>query len=195
MILNDKQIRELANQGMLVPFTPTSTSTLASGRKTPSFGLSSFGYDLSLGNVFKVLKDPATMAGQGHFIDPSESANPAHYDTHNVTDDGIFVMQPAACVLSVSRERIKIPRDVLTVCMQKSTIARVFLDVTVTPAEPEWEGYLTLEMYNKTKFPLYLRPGMGIVQMLFFQGEPCETSYADRGGKYQDQPAEPVTAR
>ena len=194
MILNDIQIAELAKKGALNPFVPNSESRNDAGKPITSRGLSSFGYDLSLGNVFKTLKVMEKMPGVGHFIDPC-NFNKDLLVTTRVEDDGIFVMDPGACVLAVTRERIRIPRDVLVVCMQKSTIARAFLEVTVTPAEPEWEGYLTLELHNKTTFPIHLTPGMGISQMLFFQGDPCDVSYADRGGKYQHQPAEPVPSR
>lgn len=193
-ILNDKHIKALAEAGAITPFHPESSSFNSAGRKVPSYGLSSFGYDVTLGNTFKTLKVMSTMAGNGHFIDPSD-LNENLFLTSKVTDEGIFVMQPGACVLAHTRERFDLPRDILTICMQKSTLARCFSEVTVTPAEPEWQGYLTLELHNKTTFPVYLRPGMGIAQMLFFRGEPCETSYADRKGKYQDQPAEPVIAR
>lgn len=193
-ILNDIQIQALAAAGALTPYYPDSRTDTAHNLKVPSYGQSSFGYDVSLGNTFKTLRDMKTMPGIGHVIDPA-NFNKALFVTSNVADDGIFVMQPGACVLAHTRERFDLPRDILTICMQKSTMARCFCEVTVTPAEPEWEGYLTLELHNKTTFPVYLYPGMGIAQMLFFRGEPCRTSYRDRDGKYQGQAAEPIIPR
>lgn len=93
-------------------------------------------------------------------------------------------------------ERLKLPRDVSAICMEKSTLARVGLTCTVTPLEAEWSGYITLELHNKTPYAIRLTPGMGICQVQFFKGDrPCAVSYEDRNGKYQDQPPHPVLPR
>lgn len=198
MLLSDKTIKELCvgrgSDAMLTPFTPESISKLETDHPTTSYGLSSYGYDLRLGNAFKTLKRPENLPG-ARFIDPT--AFDEELLQESWVDDGfVFVVPPHACVLAVTKERIIMPPDVSGVCMQKSTIARSFLEVTVTPLEAGWEGYLTLELHNKTPYPLHLRPGCGIVQLLFYKGDqPCEVPYGARKGKYHNQPAYPVSAR
>lgn len=196
MLLSDKTITELCqgDRPMIAPFVAESMSVLPSGHPVTSFGRSSYGYDLSLGNKFKVLKKASQLPG-ARIIDPV-AFDPELFTDLEVRDGDVFVVPPQTCVLAVTKERIIMPADVAGVCMQKSTIARCFLEVTVTPLEPGWEGYLTLEMHNKTEFPVHLRPGMGIVQLLLYKGDQeCEVPYGSRHGKYQNQPAEPVIAR
>lgn len=112
-----------------------------------------------------------------------------------IDDCDVIVIPPKGFVLGVSQERFKVPRNITGVCMGKSTVARAGIIVIVTPLEPGWEGYLTLEIYNTTDMPVKLTPGMGITQLQFFEGEPCRVSYDDRKGKYQNQPAVAVTPK
>ena len=205
MLLSDKTIRRLCEDPinpLIQPYNPKSISKLtfprgdgtAGEKLVCSFGSSSYGYDLSLGNKFKLLKT-AQQATGARFIDPNNFDQSLFTDI-TVDDGRTFVIPPRGNALGVVKERVSLRRNMTAIAMQKSTIARCFLEVTVTPLEAEWEGYLTLEFTNKTDLPIHLTPGMGIVQMIILTGdEDCEVSYRDRGGKYQDQPAAPVAAR
>lgn len=211
-ILSDKTIKELSlNNDLITPFVDTSISTLPNGNSCTSYGLSSYGYDIRLSNVFKIfyevskgnttyiLKDKNDKLIKhecllsNNIIDPCKQQNIAH---KTYTDIESIVIPPNGFILGVSEERIKIPRDILVVCMQKSTLARCGLEVIITPLEPEWEGNITLEIHNKANLPVVLHTGMGISQLLFFKGDlPCKTSYNDKAGKYQNQPKEPILAK
>ena len=212
-IMSDKWIESEANKSnIIVPFFPESRSKLDDGTDVPSYGLSSYGYDLRLGNSFKLFPtvnnfsdDKYTVVKKDntryHYFDfvGDKEIDPCNFDQGIVKnlvleeDASYLLIPPKGFVLGVSMERLKIPRDVSVICMEKSTLARCGLCVTVTPAEPEWEGYLTLEISNKTMLPIRLIPGMGICQLQFFMGnEECRVSYKDRQGKYQNQPYEPV---
>lgn len=190
---------------MLTPFYAESVSTLPNGKKVCSFGTSSYGYDLSLGSEFRLLKTTEaknfTRRDIGYNLRPAVAHidpcnfDPGLLDTIKVPEDGTFLLPARAFALGVTVERIRMPKGFMGVCMEKSTCARSALGVTVTPIEPEWEGYLTLELHNHTDFPIILTPGMGICQLLFFKGDQnSEISYKDRGGKYQNQPNSPVAA-
>lgn len=195
-LMSDKWIIEQSSkevEPLIKPFVRESVATL-NGNPVTSFGVSSYGYDLSLGNKFKIMKAPNQIPG-ARIINPCAFDQELFKDVV-VEDGGVFVLPPMSFALAVSREHMCMPRDISGICMQKSTIARAGLEVVVTPLEAGWHGYLTLEFFNKTPYPMHLTPGMGIVQLLFIQGnEPCLVSYADRGGKYQDQAAEPVAPR
>ena len=169
----------------------------------PSFGLSSYGYDIRLGNTFKTMSKAKAyhslknniISGEpslvNHIIDP---ANLEALDYETVST-GRFVLEPHGFALGVSMEHLEMPEDVLAICMGKSSCARYGLSAQITPIEPGWKGYITIELFNMTDKPMYLYAGQGIMQLLFMKGNPCNTTYADRSGKYQDQPAEPVSAR
>ena len=195
-IMSDKWIIEnstKSNKPLIHPFHGESVSTMKNIHVT-SFGTSSYGYDLRLGNKFKVLKSPNQVTG-ARIINPCDFDQQLFRDVY-VEDGQGFVLAPQTFALAVSKEHMCMPRNITGICMQKSTIARAGLEVVVTPLEAGWEGFLTLELFNKTPFPIHLTVGMGIVQLLFFQGDqPCLVSYADRGGKYQNQEAEPVAPR
>lgn len=204
MLLSDKWIAEQCNASkpLIEPFISESKSQLlvSTGRgafkfiNVASWGLSSYGYDLSLGNKFKLLKNPAA-ASKGAFIDPNNFDQNLFIDV-TVEDGGVMIVPPRGFVLGVVREHLNMPDDVMGVCMEKSTIARSAMEVCVTPVEAGWSGYLTLEIHNKSDFPLHLTPGMGITQIMFYKGEqPCRVPYHARAGKYQNQPAEPVAPR
>lgn len=144
-----------------------------------SYGLSSYGYDIRVSNEFKIFTNVHSAV-----VDP-KNFNPKSFV--DFTGD-VCVIPPNSFVLAQTVEYFRIPRDVLTVCVGKSTYARCGLIVNVTPFEPEWEGYVTLEISNTTPLPARIYANEGISQVLFFQSdEICETSYADRKGKYQNQ--------
>jgi dCTP deaminase len=144
-----------------------------------SYGVSSYGYDIRVADEFKVFTNINTTV-----IDPKA------FDPRSFVDikAPICIVPPNSFALARTVEYFRIPRDVLTVCLGKSTYARCGIIVNVTPFEPEWEGTATLEISNTTPLPAKIYANEGIAQVLFFQSdEPCETSYADKHGKYQSQ--------
>jgi dCTP deaminase len=144
-----------------------------------SYGLSSYGYDLRVADEFKIFTNVNSAV-----VDPKK------FDERSFVSlraDNIMV-PPNSFALARSVEYFKIPRDVLTICVGKSTYARCGIIVNVTPFEPEWEGFVTLEISNTTPLPAKIYANEGLCQILFFQGdEPCEVSYKDKAGKYQNQ--------
>ncbi len=174
-IKSDRWIREQALQhGMIQPF---SEKQIRGG--VLSYGDSSYGYYLRVSDEFKIFTNVNTTV-----IDPK------NFDERSfvtVQADSVIV-PPNSFALARSVERFKIPRDVLTLCVGKSTYARCGIIVNVTPFEPEWEGFVTLEISNTTPLPAKIYANEGLCQILFFQSdEACEVSYADRKGKYQGQ--------
>lgn len=144
-----------------------------------SYGLSSYGYDMRVTDEFKIFTNVHSAV-----VDPKNFAPSSFVD---YTGD-ICVIPPNSFVLARSVEYFRIPRSVLTICLGKSTYARCGLIVNVTPFEPEWQGYVTLEISNTTPLPARIYAWEGIAQVLFFEAdEGCEVSYADRAGKYQNQ--------
>lgn len=144
-----------------------------------SYGLSSYGYDIRVSNEFKVFTNVHMP-----IIDPKNF----HPDCFVDIQADVCIIPPNSFALAQTVERFKIPRNVLSICVGKSTYARTGLVVNVTPLEPEWEGFLTLEVSNTTPLPAKIYANEGIAQLLFFESdEPCEISYADRKGKYQNQ--------
>ena len=144
-----------------------------------SFGLSSYGYDIRVADEFKVFTNINNTV-----IDPKA------FDPRSFVDlkTDVCIVPPNSFALARTVEYFRIPRDVLTVCLGKSTYARCGIIVNVTPFEPEWEGTATLEISNTTPLPAKIYANEGVAQMLFFQSdEPCETTYKGRGGKYQGQ--------
>jgi dCTP deaminase len=174
-ILSDKTIRKLAQeQGMIEPFE---ASQVRNGRI--SYGLSSFGYDIRVGDEYKVFTDVHSVV-----VDPKQ------FDPRSFVDiKGEYcIIPPHSFALAATMEYFRIPRDILVVCVGKSTYARCGIIVNVTPLEPEWCGYLTLEISNTTPLPAKIYSREGLAQLLFFQGDqPPEVTYASRKGKYQDQ--------
>ena len=162
------------DHGMISPF---SEKQVREG--VISYGLSSYGYDLRVSDEFKIFTNVNSA-----IIDP-KAFDERSFVT--VVADSVIV-PPNSFALARSIEYFKIPRDVLTICVGKSTYARCGIIVNVTPFEPEWEGYVTLEFSNTTPLPAKIYAGEGCAQVLFFESdEVCETSYKDRGGKYQGQ--------
>jgi dCTP deaminase len=174
-IKSDRWIREQALQhGMIEPF---SEKQVREG--VISYGLSSYGYDLRVSDEFKIFTNVNSA-----IIDPKAFDERSFV---SVQAESVIV-PPNSFALARSVEYFRIPRDVISICVGKSTYARCGIIVNVTPFEPEWEGYVTLEISNTTPLPARVYANEGLCQILFFQGdEPCEVSYADRKGKYQKQ--------
>jgi dCTP deaminase len=175
VIKSDRWIRRQAlEKGMIKPFEDRQVR-----KGGISFGLSSYGYDIRIADEFKIFTNINTT-----IVDPKA------FDPRSFVDyqGEVALIPPNSFALGRSVEYFKIPRNVLTICVGKSTYARCGIITNVTPFEPEWEGYVTLEISNTTPLPAKIYANEGIAQVLFFESdESCETSYADRQGKYQGQ--------
>ena len=174
-IKSDRWIREMALKHEMI--SPFSEKQMSQG--VISYGLSSYGYDLRVADEFKIFTNVN-----------STIVDPKNFDERSFVTvrSDCCIVQPNSFALARSIEYFKIPRDVLTICLGKSTYARCGIIVNVTPFEPEWEGYVTLEISNTTPLPAKIYANEGLCQIIFFQSdEACETSYADRKGKYQGQ--------
>jgi len=174
-IMSDIWIREMAKQkGMIEPFVE--------GQKKDgviSYGLSSYGYDARVAREFKIFTNVNSA-----IVDPKSFDQASFVDRE--TD--VCVIPPNSFALARTVEYFRVPRDVLVICLGKSTYARCGIIVNVTPLEPEWEGHVTLEFSNTTPLPAKIYANEGACQFLFLKGEqPCETSYRDRAGKYMKQ--------
>ena len=177
-IKSDKWIRRMAAKGMIEPFEPGQVKT-SEGRKIVSYGTSSYGYDIRCSTEFKIFTNVNST-----IIDPK------HFDEKNFVDfkGEVCIIPPNSFALARTVEYFRIPRNVLTICLGKSTYARCGIIVNVTPLEPEWEGHVTLEFSNTTPLPARIYANEGVAQVIFIESdEPCETSYRERGGKYQGQ--------
>jgi len=174
-ILSDITITELATKkGMIKPFVKKQVR-----KGVISYGVSSYGYDIRVANEFKIFTNINNTV-----VDP-KNFDPKSFVTIKADH---CIIPPNSFALAKTVEYFKIPRDVLTVCVGKSTYARCGIIINVTPFEPEWEGYVTLEISNTTPLPAKIYANEGIAQVLFFRGDrPCGTSYADKKGKYQNQ--------
>jgi dCTP deaminase len=171
----DHWIRKMAlEQNMIEPY--------ADQENRPgkiSYGVSSYGYDIRVADEFKIFTNVY-----------SAIVDPKNFDVRSMVDfkGDVCIIPPNSFALARTVEYFHIPRGVLTICVGKSTYARCGIIVNVTPFEPEWEGYVTLEISNTTPLPAKIYANEGIAQVLFFEGdEVCETSYADKKGKYQKQ--------
>jgi len=175
MLKSDRWIRKMAlEHDMINPFSEKQMS-----QGVISFGVSSYGYDLRVADEFKIFTNVNCTV-----------VDPKNFDERSFVTvrADVAIIPPNSFALARSVEYFKIPRDVLTVCVGKSTYARCGIIVNVTPFEPEWEGFVTLEISNTTPLPAKIYANEGLCQILFFQSdEQCETSYADRKGKYQAQ--------
>jgi dCTP deaminase len=171
----DHWIREMAmNHGMIKPFEAGQVRD-----SVISYGVSSYGYDIRVADEFMIFTNVH-----------SAIVDPKHFDPRSMVNfkGDVCVIPPNSFALARTVEYFRIPRSVLTVCLGKSTYARCGIIVNVTPFEPEWEGFVTLEISNTTPLPAKIYANEGIAQVLFFQAdEECETSYADKKGKYQAQ--------
>ena len=178
-IKSDKWIRKMAEEkDMISPFEPKMVREV-DGQKIVSYGTSSYGYDIRYAQEFRVFTNINST-----IVDP-KSFDPNSFVEFN---GDYCIIPPNSFALARTVEFFKIPRNVLTICVGKSTYARCGIIVNVTPFEPEWEGYVTLEFSNTTPLPAKIYAGEGCAQVLFFESdEVCEISYKDRGGKYQGQ--------
>jgi len=171
----DHWIKKMADEhGMIEPFVDQQVREGAI-----SYGVSSYGYDLRVADEFKIFTNVHSA-----IVDPKDFASDSFVDFKG----DVCIIPPNSFALARSVEYFRIPRSVLTICLGKSTYARCGLIVNVTPFEPEWEGYVTLEISNTTPLPAKVYANEGLAQVLFFEAdEPCEQSYADKKGKYQGQ--------
>ncbi len=178
-IKSDRWIRRMAAEHrMIEPFEPGQIKQI-NGRPIVSYGTSSYGYDVRCASEFKLFTDINSTIVDPKAFDPNSFVE--------VTGDSCII-PPNSFALARTIEYFRIPRSVLTICLGKSTYARCGIIVNVTPLEPEWEGHVTLEFSNTTPLPARIYANEGVAQMLFFESdEVCETSYRDRGGKYQGQ--------
>jgi dCTP deaminase len=174
-IKSDRWIRKMAREHrMIEPFVEDQVRD-----GVISYGVSSYGYDIRVADEFKIFTNVY-----------SAIVDPKHFDPRSMIDfqGDVCVIPPNSFALARTVEYFRIPRSILTICVGKSTYARCGIIVNVTPFEPEWEGFVTLEISNTTPLPAKIYANEGIAQVLFFEGdEICETSYADRKGKYQNQ--------
>jgi len=176
-IKSDRWIKRMAlEHQMIEPFVESQTRN-----GVVSFGVSSYGYDVRVGDEFKVFTNVFNTV-----------VDPKNFDSKSFVDikADVCIIPPNSFALARSVEYFRIPRNVLTICVGKSTYARCGIITNVTPFEPEWEGYVTLEISNTTPLPARIYANEGIAQVLFFtadEGDECERSYADKKGKYQAQ--------
>ena len=179
-IKSDKWIRKMAeDHNMIHPFEAEQVRKDKSENRLISYGTSSYGYDVRCSNEFKVFTNIHSA-----IVDPKSFDEKSFVDINS----DVCVIPPNSFALARTVEYFKIPRNILTVCLGKSTYARCGIIVNVTPLEPEWEGHVTLEFSNTTNLPAKIYAGEGVAQMLFFESdEECEISYKDRDGKYQGQ--------
>ncbi|MEO0406106.1 MAG: dCTP deaminase [Cyanobacteria bacterium P01_A01_bin.135] len=206
MIKNDAWITQMARSGMIEPFEPALVRRLSlqvnglngnglngSDRPVISYGLSSYGYDIRLSPAeFRIFRHiPGTVVDPKCFNPDNLIPTELHRD-----EQGEFFILPAHSYgLGVALEHLSVPDNISVICIGKSTYARCGIIANLTPAEAAWRGHLTLEFSNSSSADCRIYAGEGIVQLLFFEGEPCEVSYEKRRGKYQDQPQAVTIAR
>lgn len=196
MLKNDRWIKEQAALGMLEPFQPTLVRYLDPDARTGpvlSFGCCSYGYDLRLSpKEFLIFRHvPGTV------MDP-KNVNPKNLEptTLNTSPQGNYFILPAhSYALGVALEKLQVPPNITVICLGKSTYARLGIILNATPAEAGWKGHLTLEFSNSSGADCRIYTKEGICQLLFFEGDPCEITYNDRNGKYQNQTESVVMAR
>lgn len=177
----DHWIRHMAKKGMIEPFAPDQVKKHL-GVKVVSYGVTSYGYDARCSSEFRIFTNVNSA-----IVDPKNFDEKCF-----VEHEGPYcIVPPNSFALASTMEYFRIPRDVLVICLGKSTYARCGIVVNVTPLEPEWEGHVTLEFSNTTPLPAKIYAGEGVAQLIFLQvsgrRDICETSYKDRGGKYQGQ--------
>lgn len=172
-IKNDRWIIEQARLGMIEPFESSQTR-----EGVVSYGVSSYGYDMRVAREFRIFTNVM-----------SSVVDPKHFDPKSFVEfeGDVCIVPPNSFALARSVEYFRIPRNVVTITVGKSTYARCGIITNVTPFEPEWEGHVTLEISNTTPLPARIYANEGIAQVLFFEGEPPITSYKDKQGKYQGQ--------
>ncbi|NCO67700.1 MAG: dCTP deaminase [Nitrospirae bacterium CG_4_10_14_0_8_um_filter_41_23] len=174
MLKNDRWIKEMAEKGMIEPFNKEQVK-----EGVISYGVSSYGYDMRIADEFKIFTNIKNT-----IVDPKG------FDIKSFVDfkGDVCIVPPNSFILGRSVEYFRIPRELLVICLGKSTYARCGIVINVTPLEPEWEGYVTIEISNTSPLPAKIYANEGIAQLLFIEGsEVCERSYADKAGKYQAQ--------
>ncbi|GAA7792088.1 dCTP deaminase [Helicobacter pylori] len=173
----DSWIKKMSlEHGMISPFCEKQI-----GKNVISYGLSSYGYDIRVGSEFMLFDNKNAL------IDP-KNFDPNNATKIDASKEGFFILPANAFALAHTIEYFKMPKDTLAICLGKSTYARCGIIVNVTPFEPEFEGYITIEISNTTNLPAKVYANEGIAQVVFLQGdEACDQSYKDRGGKYQGQ--------
>lgn len=174
MVKNDRWIKEMAQKGMIEPFNENQVR-----EGVISYGVSSYGYDMRIGDDFKIFTNINNTV-----------VDPKRFDLKSFVDykGDVCIIPPNSFALATSVEYFRIPRDVLVICLGKSTYARCGIVVNVTPLEPEWEGHVTIEISNTTPLPAKIYANEGIAQLIFLQSaDICEISYKDKAGKYQAQ--------
>lgn len=194
MILNDKQIgiyfnndpgtaERISDRGRIYPFLAEQERVNGAGEKILSRGCSSFGYDISCADSFRVFTNIN-----------STIVDPKYFNNKNFVEvkGDICIIPPNSFALAVSKEYVHMPDDVLGICVGKSTYARCGIVVNVTPIEPGWKGHITLEFSNTTNLPAIIYANEGCAQLVFFKGEVPAVTYNKRSGKYMDQPPMPV---
>ena len=196
MLKNDLWINQKASEGMINPFQSNLVRHLEpNNQQKPvlSYGCSSYGYDLRLSSkeflIFRHI--PGTVMNPKKLNPNNLEKTILHHD-----DDGDFFILPAHSYgLGVALEKMKVPENITVICIGKSTYARLGIIVNTTPAEAGWEGHLTLEFSNSSGADCRIYANEGICQLLFFEGDPCATTYEDRRGKYQNQPEKVTLAK
>ncbi len=178
-VKSDRWIRRMARKhGLIEPFVEEQVRRV-DGRGVISYGLSSYGYDVRCADEFKIFTNVHSAV-----VDPKNFSEKSFVDFKG----DVCVIPPNSFALARTIEYFRIPRNVITICLGKSTYARCGIIVNVTPLEPEWEGHVTLEFSNTTPLPAKIYAGEGVAQVIFLESdEVCEVSYRDRGGKYQGQ--------
>jgi dCTP deaminase len=174
MVKSDRWIKDMALKGMIEPFNAKQVR-----KDVISYGVSSYGYDMRIGDEFKIFTNINNTV-----VDPKK------FDEKSFVSfkGDVCIIPPNSFALASSTEYFRIPRDVLVICLGKSTYARCGIVVNVTPLEPEWEGHVTIEISNTTPLPAKIYANEGIAQLIFLQAsEICEVSYKDKSGKYQAQ--------
>jgi len=196
MLKNDLWINQKASEGMINPFQSNLVRHLEPDNKQKpvlSYGCSSYGYDLRLSaKEFLIFRHiPGTVMNPKKFNPNNLEKTILHHD-----DDGDFFILPAHSYgLGVALEKMKVPENITVICIGKSTYARLGIIVNTTPAEAGWEGHLTLEFSNSSGADCRIYANEGICQLLFFEGDPCSTTYEARKGKYQNQPEKVTLAK
>ena len=178
-VKSDRWIRRMAEEtGLIEPFEPRQIKSNG-GARLVSYGTSSYGYDIRCSNEFKIFTNINSAV-----------VDPKNFDESSFVDFSgeVCIIPPNSFALARTVEYFRIPRNILTICLGKSTYARCGIIVNVTPLEPEWEGHVTLEFSNTTPLPARIYANEGVAQVIFLESdEPCEVSYKDKGGKYQGQ--------
>jgi dCTP deaminase len=178
-IKSDRWIRRMAEEHRMIEPYEANQIRYSGEERIISFGTSSYGYDIRCANDFKIFTNINSAV-----------VDPKNFDDNSFVDiqSDVCIIPPNSFALARTVEYFRIPRNVLTLCLGKSTYARCGIIVNVTPLEPEWEGHVTLEFSNTTPLPARIYANEGVAQVIFFESdEPCEISYKDRDGKYQGQ--------